>query len=206
MSTAPGLPRQLPRQLPRLLLLTDRSQLPPGRDLVETVAGCVAAGLEMVVVRELDLPDADRSDLVARIAATGVLAISAHTWLAPAAGVQLTATQTGLDARPAGFHGRSCHDDAEVRRAVGGGASYLTVSPVAASASKPGHGPAIGQAGVRQAVRLAGRVPVFALGGVDAGNAAGMRTAGAHGVAVMGAVMRADDPARAVAGILEQVR
>ncbi len=192
-------------RLPRLLLLTDRSQLPRGRDLVDTVSACVEAGLEVVVLRELDLPVEERRALARRLVSNGATVIAARTWLDGLAGVHLASHQTDLDARFAPFHGRSCHDDEEVRRAVGGGASYLTISPVAASASKPGHGPALGANGVRRGVAVAGSVPVFALGGIDAQNAALMRDAGAHGVAVMGAVMRAADPADIVARILKEL-
>ncbi|MFZ5869360.1 MAG: thiamine phosphate synthase [Actinomycetota bacterium] len=193
-------------RLPRVLVVTDRRQLPAARDLVGTVAACAEAGLEAVVLRELDLPRGERQELARAVVATGVTAITARTWLDGAVGVHLAAAQGSADAGPARFHGRSCHDDEEVRRAVGGGASYLTISPVAASVSKPGYGPALGAPGVRRAVRRAGDVPVFALGGVDARNAAAMRDAGAHGVAVMGAVMRAPDPAAAFARIAEAVR
>lgn len=193
-------------RLPRVLVVTDRRQLPAGRDLVGAVAACAEAGLDAVVLRELDLPRGERQELARAVGATGVTTITARSWLDGAAGVHLAAAQGTDEAGPAPFHGRSCHDDEQVRRAVGGGASYLTISPVAASASKPGYGPALGAAGVRRAVRLAGDVPVFALGGVDARNAAAMRDAGAHGVAVMGAVMRAADPAAAFARIAEVVR
>lgn len=192
--------------LPRVLLLTDRTQLPEGRKLVDTVAACVDAGLEAVVVRELDLPDHERQALAHGVASTGAAVIAARTWLEGATGVHLAAAQTSLDARPAAFHGRSCHDEEEVRRAVADGAAYVTVSPAAPSPSKPGYGPALGTAGVRRAAERAGPVPAFALGGVDADNAAAMRSAGAHGVAVMGAVMRADDPASVFHAIAEQVR
>lgn len=180
--------------VPRVLLLTDRSQLPAGRDLVDTVAACAEAGLEAVVLRELDLPEDQRQRLARALGSTGVVLLSARTRLEGVAGVHLASGQTCHDQTPALPHGRSCHDDAETRAAVRGGASYLTISPVAASASKPGYGPALGLPGVRRAVRLAGSVPVLALGGVGVQNAAAMRTAGAHGVAVVGAVMRADDP------------
>ena len=193
-------------KLPRVLLMTDRSQLPEGRTLEDTITRCVDAGLEAVIVRELDLPDEQREQLVERIAATGITTISARHWFPSAAGVHLSAVQTGLDSRPAPFHGRSCHNVEEVRRAVGGGASYFTISPVADTLSKPGYGPAIGAEGVRRTAELAGVAHVFALGGIDVGNAAAMRAAGAHGVAVMGAVMRAEDPAAAFTKILEQVR
>lgn len=192
-------------RLPRLLLLTDRTQLPVRSRLVDCVARCVEAGLQAVVVRELDLDRGRREGLCRRIAECGALVISARTPLPAARGVHLSSGQSRGDAEGARFHGRSCHHDGDVARAVRDGASYLTVSPVATSASKPGYGPAVGAAGVRRAVRLAGAVPVLALGGVGEANAAAMREAGAHGVAVMGAVMRAEDPAATVHRILRQV-
>lgn len=186
--------------LPRLLVLTDRVQLPVGRTLVETVARCAEAGLAAVVVRELDLPEARRADLVVALA-EHVRVISARSLLPAAVGVHLASAQPG---RGGTLHGRSCHDPDEVRRAVAAGAAYVTLSPVATSASKPGYGPPLGIAGLRRAVAAARTVPVFALGGVDADNAADLRRAGAHGLAVMGAVMRAADPAAVVAHLLER--
>jgi thiamine-phosphate pyrophosphorylase len=42
---------------------------------------------------------------------------------------------------------------------------------------------------------------VLAQGGIDAANAASMVAAGAAGVAVTGAILLADDPGRAAAGL-----
>jgi thiamine-phosphate pyrophosphorylase len=191
--------------LPRLLVLTDRRQLPADRRLDDTVRACSAAGGCGFVVRELDLPPRQRRHLVTRLADTldGELVVSARAWLADCHGVHLSAAQPDQPAAP--LRGRSCHSADEVRRAVDDCASYVTVSPVATSASKPGYGPAIGTDGLRLAVRAAGDVPVYALGGVDVDNAAAMRDAGAHGVAVMGAVMRAQDPALVVHTLNEEV-
>jgi thiamine-phosphate pyrophosphorylase len=200
--------------LPHLLVLTDRHQLPAGRDLVTTLRACVAGGARGIVVREVDLDDTERARLVRAVAdAAGdvvadvrdVLVVSARNLLPGATGVHLAAHQTGLDARGVGMHGRSCHDEGEVRRAVGAGASYLTLSPVAPSASKPGYGPPLGSHDLRRAADLAQGVPVFALGGVDVHNAAHLREAGAHGVAVMGALMRTPDPEAATRRLLEEV-
>jgi len=70
----------------------------------------------------------------------------------------------------------------------------VTLSPVYPTQSKPGYGPALAPAA---AAELAGRVPWLALGGVDtAERAAACAVAGAQGIAVMGAIMRAPDPER----------
>ena len=195
----------LPPVLPPVLLITDRHQLPPRADLVDVVGRCLDVGLTTVVLRELDLSLEERGELAGRLADRGAAVIGARTPLPRTAGVHLAAHQPH-DAAPADrLHGRSCHTEEEVRRAVAAGASYLTVSPVAPTASKPGYGPALGPSGVRRLVAAAGEVPVYALGGVTPGNAAGFRAAGAHGVAVMGAVMRAADPAATCRALLGAV-
>lgn len=186
--------------LPPLLLLTDRRQLPPGRSLDRTVRDCASAGLAVVVLRELDLTEPQRAELAEDLACH-VTVISARTLLPAAAGVHLAAHQPSAVT----FHGRSCHDASELRGAVSGGAAWVTLSPVAASMSKPGHGPALGIDGFRALAPAAAGVPVYALGGIDVANAASFQRAGAHGVAVMGTVMRAADPATVVSELLEAV-
>jgi thiamine-phosphate pyrophosphorylase len=76
----------------------------------------------------------------------------------------------------------------EVDGAVAEGCDYVTVSPVAASASKPGYGPALGPAGLAALLRPG--LPVYALGGVLPSTVMSYVDAGAYGVAVMGPVMR----------------
>ncbi len=50
-----------------------------------------------------------------------------------------------------------------------------------------------------------GPLPIWALGGVDAGNAAECLESGATGVAVLGAVLRSPDPAAAFAKIQDRL-
>lgn len=181
-----------------LFLLTDRSQLRLGRALVRTVEECAAAGLRIVVVREHDLAPRARSALIADLAAIDGLTVLSSRIADPAAhGVHLAAGQS-----PAGgLFGRSCHGRDDVERAVAEGASWVTLSPYATTASKPGYGPPL------PATAYGGHpVPVYALGGITPDNAAAARAAGAYGVAVMGAVMRSADPAGTVAALLEAVR
>lgn len=97
-----------------------------------------------------------------------------------------------------------CHSTAEVRTAAG--SLYVTISPVAPSLSKPGYGPPLGAEGVRAAAATAGSMPVFALGGVTVDNARSFLDAGAHGIAIMGPVLRASEPESVVAAYLEVLR
>jgi thiamine-phosphate pyrophosphorylase len=185
--------------LPRLLLLTDRSQLPLGRSLVSLVEECVDAGLSHVVVRELDETPLGRAALVAALTEAGATVISAHVPLYGAAGVHLPADPGAVAPSDLPW-GRSCHSATEVHVAAAAGASWVTLSPFAPSASKPGYPPlAPGELG---AAASAG-VPVYALGGITADNAADAIGAGADGLAVMGSVMRAADPAAVVRALLD---
>jgi len=84
--------------------------------------------------------------------------------------------------------GVAAHGIEDLRRARDAGADYATLSPIFASPSKPGYGPALGLGVLRAAASL--DLPVLALGGVTANEAQACVEAGAHGVAVMGAAMR----------------
>lgn len=185
--------------MPRLLVVTDRSQLHLGRPLLDTVRDCVEAGAEAVVVRELDEPYAARAALVREIAAMGAQAIVARTVMPGASAVHLSSRGP----RVAGRFGRSCHSAAAVKRAAAEGAAYATLSPYARTRSKPGYGPPVARGAYRAAARHG--IPVYALGGITPANAADAVEAGAHGVAVMGEVMRAADPAAVVAQLLEAI-
>ena len=188
--------------LPRLLLLTDRTQA--RRPISEVIGAAVDGGARAVVLREKDLPRDERARLAAVLRP---LLAAVHGWLLVASdlsiatgGVHLAADDPLPQDRPP-IVGRSCHDARELKAATAEGLDYVTLSPVAATASKPGYGPALGHAELRR-LCASTDVPVYALGGVDASNARGWLEAGAYGVAVMGAVMRAARPDRAVADLL----
>ena len=198
--------------LPPLLVLTDRRRAAAaGRSLTATVAAAVDGGARAVILREKDLPRARRAGLAHRLRAVlapvdGVL-IAASDPTLPADGVHLAATDPPYADPPyagplAGLLvGRSCHSPAELARARALRCAYATLSPVAPTSSKPGYGPALGVQGLAALVRGTA-LPVYALGGVTAALVPGCRDAGAAGVAVMGAVMGAADPALAVADLL----
>jgi thiamine-phosphate pyrophosphorylase len=192
---------------PELLVLTDRRMAADaGHDLVDVVAAAVDAGAPAVLLREKDLPPADRRDLAVRLRAAtagAALIVAGDPALARAVGadgVHLAAADPWPCASAAGLLvGRSCHTPGElIATATGDVAAYATFSPVFATASKPGYGPALGidrlAAGCRAVAGVASPLAVYALGGIGPSQAGACLAAGAAGVAVMGAVMRADDP------------
>jgi thiamine-phosphate pyrophosphorylase len=184
-----------------VIVVTDRAQA--RGSLVSVVERSVEGGARWVLLREKDLPVTTRRGLADEL----------RSILTPAGGRLIVAgpDPLGGDAvhlsaagpfPPPTFPlvGRSCHDEVELSRLTT--EDYVTVSPVFTSRSKPGYGPELGLAGLR---RLSTRTPakVFALGGVEtAAQVRACAEAGADGVAVMGAVMRAADPASLVAELV----
>jgi thiamine-phosphate diphosphorylase len=179
--------------IPRLLVVTDRTQA--SRPLPEVVADAVAAGARAVLLRDKDLPTADRTALARDLRPVldpvgGVLVWGGATDAPAGLPVHLSAADPFPAVRPT-LVGRSCHSADEVAQATAEGCDWVTLSPYAPTASKPGYGPALGPAGLAALVR--GAPPVLALGGVRPGDVADCLAAGAHGIAVMGPAMR--DPA-----------
>jgi thiamine-phosphate pyrophosphorylase len=172
-----------------LVVVTDRRQA--SAPLPELVAGAVDGGARWVLLREKDLPRPERAELAARLRevltpAGGRLIVAGPNPLGGDA-VHLSAADPLVRA---GLVGRSCHDPAELARLAT--EDYVTLSPVFASPSKPGYEP-MGLDRFKQLCATAGR-PVLALGGIETpAQAAACLEAGAAGIAVMGAVMRAPD-------------
>jgi thiamine-phosphate pyrophosphorylase len=185
-----------------LLVITDRHQ---ARHSIETIAEAVSrGGGRWLLLRDRDLAPTERRDLAARLARIAsrhgtALSVSTDVELAAAvgaAGIHLQAAAAVAPARQrlgsTAIIGVSAHSLADVAAAAAADADYVTLSPIFLTSSKPGYGPALGVGALRAAA--AHDIPVLALGGVTADTAGGCLAAGAHGIAVMGEVMRADDP------------
>ncbi|MCZ7378379.1 thiamine phosphate synthase [Micromonospora sp. WMMC250] len=181
-----------------VVVLTDRLIARDRLDRV--VAGAVAGGVRWVVLREKDLPRAERAALAADLRAIladvgGTLVVAGPDPLGgdavhlPAAGPYPPPTHTVV--------GRSCHNRAELDRLTT--EHYATVSPVHLTKTKPGYGPPLGPDGLRKLVEVS-PVPLLALGGVETPDqVTACVQAGAAGVAVLGALMRAKNPAETAA-------
>ncbi|MEJ5347012.1 MAG: thiamine phosphate synthase [Chloroflexus sp.] len=88
--------------------------------------------------------------------------------------------------------GVSAHSLSEALQAVRDGADYLGVGPIFATTTKPDAASPIGLDGLR-AIRQHVSIPIVAIGGINQANAADVMRAGADGIAVVSAVVAADD-------------
>ncbi|WP_442929395.1 thiamine phosphate synthase [Micromonospora sp. WMMC273] len=200
--------------LGRLHLITDTR---PGRDPLAVLrAALPVAGADLVVqVRvEDDATDRQAYELACRVTeacrpygARCLVNDRLHVALAvDAAGGHVGADDLPVAAArrvlgPDAVLGATAREPVGARAAVDAGASYLGVGPCHATTTKSGLPDPIGPGGVR-AVAEAVSVPVIAIGGVTAATVPALRAAGAYGVAVVGALSLAADPAHATAELL----
>ncbi len=196
---------------PSLLLISDRNNT--ALPLSNVLAQALQAGCRWIMIREKDLATAELCPVVE---ATVIVAkdfgatVSVNNDFTAASickvkAVHLPQGQPVATIRrvmgPETLIGVSAHSVAEAQLAAAEGANYVTASPVFATDSKPGYGPALEPEGLAQIVASV-RIPVLALGGVTAENAASCIAAGAAGVAVMGSVMRAQNPGAIVGDLI----
>jgi thiamine-phosphate pyrophosphorylase len=193
----------------RLHLITDAR---PASNPLSVVAAGLSAGADTIQVRVPDATsDREAYELARRVRemcrSAGVTCLvndRLHIALAVAAdGGHVGADDLPVSVArrvlgPDAVLGATVRDRRAARRAVADGASYLGVGPAYPTSTKDGLPDPIGAAGVAAVARTAG-VPVIAIGGVTAGTVAELRAAGAHGVAVIGAISLAADPAAATA-------
>ncbi len=188
------------------MLVTDRSRL-RGRSLEDVASQAAAGGANVVQLREKDLPSGDLYDLAASLRAAlggrALLLVNERADVALAAGADgVHLPERSLPGKAVRdivgdsfIVGRSVHSVDAAVRAEAEGADFVEIGTIFETASKPGAEPA----GVELigAVARAVRTPVVAIGGITVENAAGVIEAGAGGVAIIGAIMDADDPKQA---------
>ncbi len=187
-----------------------------GRDLAALAAAAQGGGATMLQVRAKTLGAGDLAALTRRIieAARGLpVVVNDRLDIALAAGA--AGCHLGQDdfpfaeARaiaPAGFVlGGSAGTAAEASRACATGADYLGIGPIHETPHKADAGDAIGAAGFARVHAAAAGLPAVAIGGVTAADVPVLIGAGAAGVAVIGAVLEAEDPGLAVRALREAV-
>ncbi|MGF1523635.1 MAG: thiamine phosphate synthase [Leptolyngbyaceae cyanobacterium] len=188
----------------------------PAENLLEVVEAALQGGLQIVQYREKTAEDCDRIFLARQLKALcqaygALFLINDRVDLALAVnadGVHLG--QTDLPIAVArdllGAHciiGRSTTNPEEMAKALSEGADYIGVGPVYATPTKPDK-PAAGLDYVRYAAAHS-PVPFYAIGGIDAQNVAEVIAAGGDRVAVVRAIMAADNPTAATRQFLHQL-
>jgi thiamine-phosphate pyrophosphorylase len=195
----------------RLHVVTDARD---GRRPLEVVRAAVGAGAPVVQVRAKGCTDRELyafalavQDLCASAGAVCVVNDRPDVALAVgAAGTHLGAHDLPLAAArrvagPTHVLGGTAREPVLAAALVADGADYLGVGPAYPTSTKDGLPDALGPAGVGL-VAGAVEVPVIAIGGITVERVPELLAAGAHGVAVVGAVSDAADPARAVRRLL----
>ena len=189
------------------MVLTD-AQLLKGRDPVDACRRAVRGGATAVEVR---LKEAQPREVLALARAlVGALSVPVLVndrvdlaLAAGAAGAHLGHEDVPLAAVkphvPPGFLlGISVGSPAEAARVLRWPADYWSVGPCFATANKADAGAPLGVEGFARLAGLApAGTPVIGIGGVTATNAQALARAGAAGIAVIGAVWGASDPAAA---------
>ena len=192
------------------MLVTDRRAV-GRRDLMQIAGAAVAGGVDAVQVREKDLPDDELTALVKRVqrAVQGRAAVLVNGRPGVAkslgAGLHLPGDAPAPDEHDWPLWGRSVHSPEEAVRRAEEAPDYLLIGPVYPTDSKPGH-PGGGLGLVEATARAVAPLPVLAIGGIDATNAGAVIAAGASGIAVRGAILKASDPERTARSIQAATR
>lgn len=196
---------------PPLLLVTDRRQA--RRPLAEIVATALETGCRWISLREKDLPGDEQVSLarsLLRLARRNGALLLVHgeaplAKLSGADGVHLPAGSDSAAARALlgrdKIIGVSIHTVGEAETLDPAVVDYALAGPAFETVSKPGYGPEIGRKGLAEMARAA-RAPLLAIGGINTLRVAEVIAAGCSGVAVMGGVMRAADPAQEVRALI----
>ncbi len=191
-----------------LYLVTDR-RLVGERPIEEVVRQAISGGVTTVQLREKEIPSGEffrmASSLRTLTRRTGVtFIVNDRLDIALATGADgVHVGQKDLPAERARellgtdrILGVTAADEEEARAAAAGGADYIGCNAVYPTPTKTDTGPAIGLDGLERLVNCVD-IPVVAIGGINAGNAGDVLSTGVAGIAVVSAIVSADDPALA---------
>lgn len=199
----------------KLYLITDRKQV--NMPLAAAVRLALEGGVRSVQLREKDLPVRellalsqemrtltnefgarlfinDRVDVAVAVNADGVHL--GHTSM-PVEAVRSVVSNTMLI-------GVSTHNLAEAKAAEAGGADFITFGPIFETPSKAELGHPVGVA-VLKDLNSEIDIPFYALGGIKSGNLRQVLYAGASGVAMISAILAAEDIKKASSKLIEAI-
>jgi thiamine-phosphate pyrophosphorylase len=199
----------------KLYLITDRKQV--NMPLVAAIRLALEGGVRAVQLREKDLPVRellalsqemrtltnefgarlfinDRVDVAVAINADGVHLGHASM---PVGAVRRVVGSNMLI-------GVSTHDLAEAKAAEVGGADFITFGPIFETPSKSGLGNPVGLE-ILNKLKCEVGIPFYPLGGIKSGNLMQVLYSGASGVAMISAILAAEDIKKAASKLTEAI-
>jgi thiamine-phosphate diphosphorylase len=199
---------------PLLMLVSDRKRH-GDRTIQEVFLPALRGGVNIVQLWEPDLPARDllgEAEQLRKLAVGGIpmliydradvaVAANADGVHLPADGLPIGAAKRASRGLMVGKAVRSVTEAVTAERA---GADYVVVGPIF-----PSHyveGGSLTGPGLVQRVKAKVRIPVFAAGGITAGNAHQAISAGADGVSVTSEIVEAEDPQQAARTLLDAMR
>jgi len=172
-------------------LLQVRAKTLGSRAFLELADACVSAALPCNASIIIN----DRVDIARLSGAAGVHV--GQDDLSPSAARQLLGERAIV--------GVSTHTVPQIEAALRESVSYVAIGPVFSTGSKNTGYDAVGLTLVSTAARLAGHVPVVAIGGITLDNASSVIAAGAASVAVIGDLLAGGDPERRTRAFLQSL-
>ncbi len=197
-----------------LYLITDRHHT-GGRPLLEVLSRAFEAGVRAIQIREKDLGGRELLSLASSIRSS---IPGARLFVNDRVDVALAASADGVHLGQQGIPvravrerfrdiliGASTHSLDEALRAEEEGADFVTFGPVFYTPSKVPYGPPLGVERLKKVTERVG-IPVFAIGGIKRENVKEVIDAGAHGVALISAIMEAPCVEDAARGIISEIK
>ena len=203
-----------------LYLVTDR-KLARGRSTLDIAQAAVSGGVTCVQLREKDcstLEFIEEALAIKNFLNTREVPLIINDRLDVALAVRADGVHLGQSDMPLemarkivgrsmliGISAESVQDAVEAEK---GGADYLGVSPIYATPTKSDTAPPLGLEGLQE-IRKRVKIPLAAIGGLNESNAAEVIRHGADGVAVVSAIVAADDPgtsARKLKQIIDEAK
>lgn len=200
-----------------LYLVTDRSQT-QARDLLWVLECALDGGVKAVQLREKDLGGKELfllADAARKLTQHYQAALLVNDRIDVALAIGADGVHLGRNSLPIKtarallgaqrLIGVSTHSPEEAQEAEAQGADFVLFGPVYFTPSKASYGAPQGLASLKKTVEKIS-LPVYAIGGLKAGNILEAKRTGIRGIALISAIMSAPDPKKAAEEIIGLLR
>jgi len=192
----------------RLIFITDR-KLNNSKNILQIVRSAAKAGVKAIMLREKDLNSKELLNL-ARSLKKITQQYNSNLIISERLDIALLAKADGLNLPDSDLPvklfrsfnqniiiGKSVHSKANSMKAEKESADYILFGPIFSTPAKVKYGKPQGLNRLNEVRKLV-KIPVFAVGGITPERAGNCIDAGAHGVAVIRAIMQSDNIRRTV--------